>query len=187
MGNAVDRIRTFIAIDLPGGIKDGITGYIRDISGGKHDYKWVAKDNLHITMAFLGDIEYDDLSKINSAIERAVAEIPVFSARTGSVGTFPSVIWIGLSQGEDECRGIFTQLTNELLDADFRLDDKRYHPHITIARSRRRMDQAERKRFEANEPRVGGKFKVKELVLFESQLRPQGPEYIPLKKIPLMG
>ena len=178
-------MRTFIAIDLPDGMKSGLGRYVRDISGGKRDYKWVAVENLHVTMAFLGDIEYDDITVVASAIGRAASEGSPFTARLGAVGTFPSVIWIGLSQGDGECQEIYKHLCREMGEAGFRLDDKRYHPHITIARSRRRMSPEVRRYFETNEPPRSPSFRINELVLFESRLRPQGPEYIPLQRISL--
>jgi 2'-5' RNA ligase len=182
-----DRMRTFIAIDLPDPVRKDLAGYLRRISGGKRDYKWVAVENLHITMAFLGSVDYEDVNNITSAMERAAGQSTGFPARLGAVGTFPSVIWVGLSEGDKECRGVYQKLREALMDADFRLDDKRYHPHITLGRSRRRMVPEERKWFEGNEPPTSRPFKVEELVLFESRLHPKGPEYIPLQRVKLGG
>ena len=50
-----DMIRVFIAIELPKSVKKMLSAFIREISGGNWEYKWVSRDNLHITMAFLGN------------------------------------------------------------------------------------------------------------------------------------
>jgi 2'-5' RNA ligase len=182
-----DRMRTFIAIDLPNEVKKELLGYIQGISDGSRDYKWVDAGNLHITMAFLGDIGFDDITGIISAMEKAVSGLSPFPANLGKVSTFPSVIWVGLSEGDEECCSIYSRLKDEMASVGFRLDDKRYHPHITIARSRIKMNPEMRRGFETNEPPPPMSFNVKGLVLYESRLRPQGPEYIPLQRVPLGG
>ena len=63
-----NKMRTFIAIDLPVKAKKGLSVYIRDAFGKNRDYKWVAEPNLHITMAFLGDVDFDEVSKKASYI-----------------------------------------------------------------------------------------------------------------------
>jgi 2'-5' RNA ligase len=178
-----DKIRTFIAIDLSRSIKKMLSKYIRDISGATYEYKWVARDNLHITLAFLGDITYDDIPLIAAAMERAAASHKPFKAQIGSVGTFASVIWVGLARGEEKCREVYDSLKGELMMANLHLDDRRYHPHITIARSRRRMTPEEKRKFETNEPPDQREIEVSDIILFESKLQPRGPEYIPLKRL----
>jgi 2'-5' RNA ligase len=178
-----DQIRTFIAMEIPRSVKKTLSTYIRDISGGSWDYKWVSRDNLHITIAFLGVTTYDDIHHINSALERAATLHTPFQARLGKIGTFGSVIWVGLSEGDEECSEIYQVLKTELLMANFRLDDRRFHPHITLARSRRRMTPEEKKAFETNEPPEPLEFSIQGVTLFESKLNPKGPEYIPLKKV----
>ena len=182
-----NRIRAFIAIELPEAIKSRLDDCIRDISGGKRDYKWVAPENLHITMAFLGDVDYDFLIGINEAMQTAVEATPAFPARLGLIGTFPSVIWVGLSEGSEECEAIYKKLKPELRNAGFQLDNKPYHPHITIARSRRRMDFSEKNAFECKILPKTDAFIVDRLTLFESRLRPKGPEYFPLTRVPFGG
>ena len=179
-----NRIRAFIAIELPEAVKSDLDAFILDLSGGTRDYRWCAPDNLHITVAFLGDVDYDSLVGINRAMETAVAATPAFPARLGPIGTFPSVIWVGLSEGNQECEAIYKNLKPALLDAGFRLDDKRYHPHVTLARSRRRMDFSEKNAFECKILPKKNAFIVDGLVLFESRLLPNGPEHLPLAKVP---
>ena len=178
-----NQIRIFIAMEIPRSVRKTLSVYIRDISGGSWEYKWVARDNLHITIAFLGNASYDDITNINDALERAADLHKPFQARLGNVGTFGSVIWVGLSEGDEECAEVYSLLKTELLMANFRLDDRRFHPHITLARSRRRMTPEEKKGFETNEPPEQLQFNIQGLTLFESKLNPKGPEYIPLKTV----
>ncbi len=182
-----DKMRTFIAVDLPMQVKRGLSDYIRDLSRGRREYRWVALNNLHITMAFLGDVGFDDIPGIASAMQRVTSTVDPFPAGLGPVGTFPSVIWVGLSEGDEGCRDIYDELKSQLHFTGILLDDKRYHPHITIARTRRRMEPETRKWFEDSPPPQSHSFKVSEIILFESRLSPHGPEYIPLQKVPLGG
>ena len=116
------RLRTFIAIELSEEIKTELDAYIRKIGADDRNYKRVAKDNLHITMAFLGEMEYDDIQPVASAMERSVKSIGTFSARIGKVGTFRSVVWVGLKNGREECGDIFGNLRKNLDIVGFHLD-----------------------------------------------------------------
>ncbi len=178
-----DMIRVFIAIELPRSVKKMLSMFIREISGGNWEYKWVSRDNLHITMAFLGNATYDDINSISDAMTRAAALYSPFRGKLGSVGTFGSVIWVGLSEGDEECARIYSSLGTELIMANFKLDDRRFHPHITLARSRRRMTPEEKKRFESQKPPELMEFEIRGMTLFESKLNPRGPEYTPLKTV----
>lgn len=162
-----DMIRVFIAIELSNSVKKMLSMFIRDISGGNWEYKWVSRDNLHITMAFLGNTTYDDIMSISDAMTRAAALYNPFRGKLGSVGTFGSVIWIGLSEGDEECARIYSSLGTELIMANFKLDDRRFHPHITLARSRRRMTPEEKKRFESQKPPELMEFDIRGMSLFE--------------------
>ncbi len=179
-----NNIRTFVAINLPSNVKRMLAKYTRDVSGKNYEYKWVARENLHITLAFLGEIPADDITRLNSAVERTAEHHKPFDAQIGSVGTFGSVIWVGLAEGDEKCQEIYNSLRSELMMMNFHLDDRRYHPHITIARARRRMDPETKRRFEMNEPPKQMKFQLTELTLYESILQRDGPEYIQLNRVP---
>lgn len=95
----------------------------------------VPAGNLHITLAFLGDIDHST----NIRITEMLAEpLPVeeFSTVFDKVGYWsqPQVLWLGSHQPDESLAllaGYCRQIANK---AGIRVSNKNYEPHITIAR-----------------------------------------------------
>ena len=49
-------MRTFVAIEIPKDIQKAVADYTYSIKGLFKNIKWVAPDNLHLTLKFLGNI-----------------------------------------------------------------------------------------------------------------------------------
>src|ERR1051325_10653279 len=70
--------------------------------------RWVPKENLHLTLAFLGRVDDERIGEISSAIAEVVQGHVDFGVRLGDLGAFPStrrarVVWAGL---DDPTQGI---------------------------------------------------------------------------------
>lgn len=50
-------MRTFIAIELPKNIRDSLEKLQEQLKKSEADVKWVAPDNMHLTLKFLGEEE----------------------------------------------------------------------------------------------------------------------------------
>ena len=186
-----EKIRSFFAIELP----EDIRRYIeRDIVSRLKKVpakvKWVARENMHLTVRFLGEISGRKVDEIvDRMFDMSIQEkISVVSLSLSEIGTFgrrnPRVIWLGLS-GEVEKIVELHGYIERVCDAvKLPADDKKFSPHITIGRvkSPSHTDKllAEIKKLTIKQL----DFMVKEVILFKSTLTPSGPIYSVIEKFP---
>src|SRR3954465_15305115 len=98
------RIRTFIAVTASPAIRQGalkLTATLGPLSG---DVKWVAPENLHWTLQFLGEVEQLEIHSVCSAVSAAGLEVDSFDREARGAGAFPApdrprTLWIGAGAG----------------------------------------------------------------------------------------
>ncbi len=179
-------MRTFIAIEIPQNIKEKIYEAFEKERKKEKGVKWVEKENLHITLKFLGEIDEGKVKEIEKILEE---EIPLkfksFEAKLEELDGFPNfknprVLWIGVSPKE-KIKEIFEFIEERIEEEKMGIEKevREFHPHITIARIKvKGKFSFERKKFDEN-------FKINRIALFKSDLRPEGPIYTLLKEVKL--
>ena len=122
-------MRLFIAIQFEQNIIDALTDFQDDlrIKGVKGNY--TRPENLHITLAFIGD--YGNPDDILDAMEQ-VPFSPMKISLDG-VGRFGELFWVGLSENP-ELASYVKRLRRELSAQGIPFDKKRFSPHITLIR-----------------------------------------------------
>jgi 2'-5' RNA ligase len=140
---------------------------------------WSRVENIHLTLKFFGNVDVDRIGATSAAIDRALKGIAPFEIEVGKTGSFRSqVLWIGVSDPTETLTALHERLGSE---------DRAYKPHLTIARIRRpagarRLVEAHRQmQFESVS------VKVKEVVLFRSELSPKGSKYTAISNHGLVG
>lgn len=186
-------IRAFLAIDL----SPEILGlYARAYAAGrsrKPRVRWVRPENVHITLRFLGDVSEDRLQGLRSRIAEVTGRTSAFRASMGRAGCFgprgaPQVLWFSVESSF--ARGAPLQaLAAAVEDAvsSFGLEAKRrpWTAHATVARNPDRVGW-EGWEGDLESWGLGGiGFDVREVVLYSSTLRPQGPSYSRVWSLPL--
>ncbi len=163
--------RVFIAVNVPKEVKAGIYKGLSEAIP-KEKGKIVGKENLHITMKFLGYLNEEKIEEVKSKMAELKAE--PFEAVIEGLGHFNGrVIWLGVKQGGKELTEISNQL-NELLG----LKDERFHPHITIARNKSMKRKEVYELIERlNERTAPFKVYIDKIDLMLSKLTPKGPVY----------
>jgi len=144
-------------------------------------------------LRFLGNISEEEAELAGLAMEDAVAGVGPVEVEVKGYGTFPSerrprVVWLGLEKGGPELSGVFDRLEEALKDQGFGPADKRFSPHLTIGRvkSGKGMNRV----FDVLSAEAGksfGEYQVDRLILFKSELRPEGALYTALKEQKLDG
>lgn len=170
-------MRTFIAIEIPVHIRDSIDTQVQAFKTMKMPIKWVGHENLHITLKFLGEIHDDKRSKLSFHLKAIAARQKVFSATLKNFGCFPHarrprVLWIGVDKGAEHLITLTQDIEESLTQCGFPREN-RFHPHLTIGRTKKPciVDDIIKKEF-SSEP-----FNVDTLVMFKSTLTPQGAVY----------
>jgi 2'-5' RNA ligase len=156
--------------------------------------KWVEETNLHITLNFLGDVTDEVLAQVCRRAEEAVVIIEPFQMALRRVGAFPSpvrprVVWVGVEAGAGEMVRLQAALETALKPLGFVGEQRTFVPHLTIGRVRSSGAEAARIAggIVAEEGFDAGMSEVFEAIVFASDLRPGGPRYTPLARLPLGG
>lgn len=171
-------MRLFIGIDLPEEIKERV--FALEMELPKESIKPVAKENLHVTIKFLGECDEEKAKEIVSALGKVKNEKIEINVK--GVGAFPNmnyinVVWVGV---EGDLEPLVRKIENAL-----NLKNERFDGHITIARVRRKIDA--KQFFEKHGRENFGGFTTKSFVLYKSTLTPQGPVYEKLKEFEFAG
>jgi 2'-5' RNA ligase len=135
--------RTFIAIALPDHVKEALGRQIAALEEAlPRGVRWAAADGLHLTLAFLGELDDDRLAEAEQAALVAAREGASFTLRLTHLGSFgparsPRVIWAGVSGSPDDLSALGNlqgRLASELELRDFPPEERPFAPHLTLAR-----------------------------------------------------
>jgi 2'-5' RNA ligase len=187
------RRRIFIAINLPEEIKEELEKFKNQFSN--LPAKWVKKENLHLTLVFLGYIRDEDLPKIIETTKNVVSTQPPFLLKIikisyGPPKVFPPRMVWAVGEKNEELERLQANLKNRLLEIKIpQLEEgKGFIPHITLARIKnwefKRMELEERPEIEEE---INLSFEVKSIEIMESHLKRGGAEYTILKSIPFLN
>lgn len=128
-------MRLFIAINLSENIKDELGKTITRLKAETRRGSFTRRDNFHITMLFLGEV---DTSKVNN-IKQAMEDVQAtpFEINLSSLGYFKrnegDIFWIGVHKNE-VLNDIYEQLYSRLTQVGFSLEARQFKPHLTIGR-----------------------------------------------------
>lgn len=185
------NIRAFIAVLLTDELKREIRQIQERFIQVAPDVKWMAEDNFHVTMKFLGDVDTRRIDEIADAIESAVETEKPFALKVSGVGSFPNprrpqVVWVGVESGVEQLAGIADKIESAMERIGFPRENRMFSAHITIGRVRQgsRGDALAGALQESNVGEIG-EVDVKSVALMQSELRPKGPIYSVLREITL--
>lgn len=175
-------MRCFIAIDVPEDIKEKISKLIENLDHKTKGIKWVTPRNIHLTLKFLGEIEDKQVHLIRDRLEILSLRHSVFELSISDVGGFPNlknpkVLWVGIHSSE-KLINLYNDLEDIMYEIGFEKEDRKFSPHLTIARIKDRIDaDLILKPFMEYKNYLFGKMKVSEIILMKSILKPSGAEY----------
>lgn len=186
-------MRTFIAIELPQEIKDFLSRLQTELKATQADVKWVAPENIHLTLKFLGEIDDKKLTQIIEIIDDTAKGKDKFRICISSLGAFPKidfprVIWVGIETGDKEIKEIAGGLEEKIAKTGIPKEDRPFSSHITIGRTRSTLNREKLVGYLKNKSELGGEkleFYVTKVTLFKSTLTPKGPLYEALKEASL--
>ena len=122
-------MRLFIAVPLDEKTKSAILSTMREMKSAGVRGRYAAPDNLHITLAFIG--ETDRLKDVIRAVR--TIKVKPFSISLSGVGSFHDLLWVGLSD-QGELNQLAESVRSALTAAGIPFDAKKFMPHITIVR-----------------------------------------------------
>lgn len=122
-------MRLFIAVNFSEEIRGTLLKAIQEIKSQAISGNFTRPENLHLTLAFIG--ESDHIKEIQKVIDSLNAH--AFELTIGGFGHFGNLHWVGIDNNP-ELKVLAENLRNGLRDSGFNIEDKAFKPHITIAR-----------------------------------------------------
>jgi RNA 2',3'-cyclic 3'-phosphodiesterase len=151
---------------------------------------WVPKDQLHLTLKFLGDTTPWQVNQLNIILQETGALFPGFHLNLKGVGYFkkngnPKVLFVKIEKAE-VLHQLVAEINARAQDAGFVKDNREFNPHLTLGRIKYMKD---REQFYNSLRRIPEKpiqaSTINEIILYQSILKPQGAIYRPLAKTTL--
>lgn len=184
-------MRVFVAVELPEQLRRRLAALVEELRANLPRARWVRAENLHITLAFLGEVEEGVAERLRDNLGRRAEDLQPVPVRFFGGGFFPSpqrprVAWLGGSAPGLE---LWAESAAEAaVRAGATVDRRPYSLHLTLARLNVPWRQPEVERFLARVAEWKAEpFTVGEMVLFSSELRPGGPRYTVVGRWPVGG
>ncbi len=176
-------MRLFIAINFPDAMRQRLWSEAAPLRDAGYPVKWVAADNVHMTVKFLGEVAESRAGAIEVGLRQAVGDTNTFMLSVGQFGAFPSakrprVLWVGC-ETLPALELLADALEREMSQLGFETEGRAFRPHVTIGRVRREAKPAELKGLEKDLERVEffEEVQIGSVDLMRSHVGPKGPRY----------
>jgi len=195
VGLYMDSLRLFLAIDLGPKTIDSLLAGTRSLQTKFPNVRWVRREALHLTLHFLGSFPRKDLHLIDRAVNFVLNGVDRFKLEISGLGVFPSVrrpsvIWAGIKHGRHPICTLANRLREKLVEQGAPSGEQEFVPHITLGRMRRGSSisrEAIEKTLAEFYGHSFGRLEVRELILFSSDLRPDGVIHTVVRRWPFIS
>ena len=177
--------RLFVGIPLPSAIRMRLAGLCSGVPGAR----WVAPDNMLITLRFIGTVGGGDAEDIHERLSGI--QSPAFPLILAGVVCFESgrrihALWVGINREPSLIR-LADKVESAIVRAGVAPERRKFKPHITLARFRTGSSPRIGTFIESNNPFTAGPFDVEHFTLFRSFLGGEGAHYESLADYPLQS
>ena len=181
-------MRTFIAIELEEEVKDYLADMQTETQKLCKKGNYTPKENFHLTLHFLGEVEEDDLDYLQQAIYETARRNRPFTFTIDKIGFFPrgnkGIMWAGIERN-NHLQRLFSTLEKSLEQQGFARERKGLSPHITLGREvEPHRSFVDVKKSTKMEPM---KVSVRSISLMESVRKGPKLVYVPLFRQKLIG
>jgi 2'-5' RNA ligase len=178
-------VRAFLALAFDEPMRARLAEALQRLKNEVADVRWLSPETIHLTLRFLGASTPQGLDRLSPGVERAASACPPCQARVEGIGFFPThgpphVIWAGLAL-PPEVLQLQAECERAVVTAGFAPEGRAFRPHVTLGRWRDRVRRPAVPTLDLGSTRLGP------VILFKSELRPQGALHTPLRTFPLGG
>lgn len=179
-------MRTFVAVELSSQVTSALAEARDAIVARAPEWsaeKWVAPNNLHMTLAFLGDVGDKPLACLRERLATAFTSHEPFDLGVAGVSAMPpgrrhTMLWADLADSGHGA-ALAATLAHAAEACAITVERRRFTPHVTLVRSRRprAIESAAVSSVSAELSRLALSMSVASVTLFASTLTPRGPVY----------
>jgi len=182
------KIRTFLALELPQTVRNKLSAHAELISG--HDklqqIRWLPKENYHLTLAFLGNVDYVLISSLQLKLEQILSSKQAVPFRFSEITPFPfsgtPKIVAAMLEHSDELMQLQHNTAKCVRVFGLSLERRCFKPHLTLGRLKYRS----RKNIVFQPQQIFLEGVSEKVVILQSELTPKGAVYTSLGEISLM-
>jgi 2'-5' RNA ligase len=189
------HMRLFVAIDLDDDARLGIAAeqkrLMRELAGRESSLQMVRAEQMHLTLAFLGEVDDVRSAALVAAMGEDVKAAP-FAIVFAGLGVFPQrgaprVLWLGVTRGHHDAMAVQRQIADRLTRVRIEPEQRAYHPHLTLARWRTSTPADRRRALAADRGAEIARVDAAAVTLYQSRLSPSGPSYTVLARAALQS
>ncbi len=185
------RVRLFVALDLPAGMRDGLVAWgereLRDPA-----LRVVAPESLHVTLAFLGYLPEREIERLGEIVAGLGAAAPTVALEDPvAKPSLKRARLVALPANAPAAAALQRELEQKLVAERLYKPEKRpFWPHVTVARVKS-AGRGSRRPAAVESPPAGLPKRLLEpalcvrVTLYRSVLQPQGSQYTPLAQVEL--
>jgi len=176
-------IRLFVALKIPEKVKDEIFKNCFSAIDSPEDYNWEAKEKVHLTLKFIGDVKEDLLPLIVKELD-FVKNYSTFHCRISKFGFFfrdnqAKILWCNV-ETDNSIISLAKELNSRPGKFNIEIENRKFKGHLTLMRVKKPVSEKFIKSFkEYSFDSI--KFNANEIELIQSELKPTGSEYKVLK------
>jgi 2'-5' RNA ligase len=187
--------RTFIALELNEALQRHLSESIAQMAQALPRLRWVDPAGIHLTLAFLGELNDEQVDEAVQATEIAAKQVTAFHYRLTEIGTFgpprqPRVVWMGIEEPSGKLTLLHRLLKRELEQRSFEIEKRPFSPHLTLSRIKVPLQPAE---LQSLQHLITAKtlipsslyYEARHLSVMKSELSRAGAQYTSLKDCPL--
>ena len=183
-------MRVFLALEMDQGPRERLARKVQDLRSriGGARIGWVAPENLHVTLRFLGELNEDRVAQVQQAM--ACISYGACPFEPSQWGVFPDakrprVLWAGCaSEQEQRIAGLAELVESRLHSIGIQREPKPFRAHVTVGRVKEPI-RGVVEAFEASPLREIGLSSGESFVLMESRLGSGGSKYTVLARFAL--
>ena len=182
------KIRAFLALELPQTVRNKLSAHTELISGRDklQQIRWLPKENYHLTLAFLGNMQYVLISNLQLKLEQILSSKQAVPFRFSEITPFPfsdnPKITAAILERSEELMQLQFSIVKCVHGFGISLERRRFTPHVTLGRLKSRS----RKSFAFQPLQIFLEGVSEKVVIFQSELAPKGAVYTSLGEISLM-
>ena len=188
-------MRLFIAIDIDEETRKGLGDLQQQLQSKadikKSDVKWVRPENIHLTLKFLGEVKDEKVADVCRIVKEVSGRHKNFEVDVKTVGHFGGraarILWVGAGEGNEQLQQLQKDIDRQLSEAGWPKETRRFAGHLTLCRIRNpaagiKLAQVSE---DYKEFKIGT-IAADSVVVYQSELTPQGPIYAVLDNCKLL-